>query len=87
MSSLLMMAVIIVVFYFFMIRPQQKRAKELEKSRQAMKKGDRVVTSGGLRGKIVAVKEDCFVVEIAHGVEVEVDKGSIFAMPAPVEKK
>ena len=51
-STLFMMVAIIAVFYFFMIRPQQKKQKELQKSRAAMKVGDKVVTSGGIHGRI-----------------------------------
>lgn len=68
---------IIVVFYFFMIRPQMKRQKELRKYREALKKGDKVVTTGGLYGKISDVKDDRLVVEISEGVKVEFDKAAI----------
>jgi len=56
-SGILMMVLIFVVFYFFMIRPQTKRQKEIKAQREAMKQGDRVVTSGGIYGKIRDIKE------------------------------
>ena len=68
---------IIVVFYFFMIRPQMKRQKELRKYREALKKGDKVITNGGIYGKVAEVKEDFILVEIAENVKVKMDKSAI----------
>lgn len=80
-GSLLMIVGIFVVFYFFMIRPQQKRQKEMQKMRDALTKGDRVVTAGGIHGIIRDVKDKSFVVEIADGVRIRVDKGSVYSSP------
>ena len=79
MSFWIMMILIFVVFYFFMIRPQTKRQKELQKQREAMKKGDKVVTSGGIYGIIKEVQDTAFLVEIAKDIVIKVDKGSVFA--------
>ncbi|MBK3519353.1 preprotein translocase subunit YajC [Carboxylicivirga marina] len=68
---------IIIVFYFFMIRPQMKRQKELRKYREALKKGDKVITTGGIYGKVSEIKEQHVVVEIADGVKVKMDKSAI----------
>lgn len=68
---------IIVVFYFFMIRPQMKRQKELRKYREALKKGDKVITTGGMFGKVAEVKDDRIVLEVADGIKVEFDKAAI----------
>lgn len=68
---------IIVVFYFFMIRPQMKRQKELRKYRESLKKGDKVITNGGIYGKIAEVKDAFVVVEIADNVKVKMDKSAI----------
>ncbi len=68
---------IIVVFYFFMIRPQMKRQKELKNYREALKKGDKVVTTGGIYGKVSEVKDTYVNVEIANGVIVKMDKSAI----------
>ena len=57
-SGILMMVLIFVVFYFFMIRPQTKKQKEIKAQREAMKQGDKVVTSGGIYGKIRDIKID-----------------------------
>lgn len=77
-SGILMMVGIFVVFYFFMIRPQQKRQKEIKKQREAMKTGDKVVTSGGIYGKVKEVNETTVLVEIADNVRIKVDKNSVF---------
>jgi len=69
-TFVLPMALIFVVFYFFMIRPQQTKQKEMKKMLEALRRGDRVVTSGGLIGTIAKVDNDECQVEIADGVRV-----------------
>ena len=81
-----MMILIFVVFYFFMIRPQTKRQKELQQKRDALKKGDKVVTAGGIYGEIKDIQENAFVVSIAKDVTIKVDKSSVTPIeenPAP----
>ena len=68
---------IIVVFYFFMIRPQVKRQKEVRQFRESLAKGDKVVTTGGIYGKIIEVKETTIILEIAKDVQIKVDKNGI----------
>ncbi len=68
---------IIVVFYFFMIRPQMKRQKELRKYREALKKGDKVITTSGIYGKVSEIKDQIVTIEIADGVKVKMDKSAI----------
>lgn len=75
--SFLPLLLIVVIFYFFMIRPQMKRQKETRKFREGLKKGDKVVTTGGIYGKISEVKENFIVLEIAKEVEIKVDKTGI----------
>jgi preprotein translocase subunit YajC len=87
-SMLLPMLLIFVVFYFFMIRPQNKKQKEIQKARAALKNGDKVVTSGGIFGKIREVKDDSFILEIAENVRIRVEKSAVFAAPeAPADAK
>jgi preprotein translocase subunit YajC len=81
-SGLIMIVLLIVIFYFFMIRPQQKRQKEIRKFREALGKGDKIVTAGGIHGTIRDVKEDSFIVEVADGVRIRVDKGSVYPSAA-----
>ena len=89
-STILMFVLIIVVFYFFMIRPQQKKQKALQEARSAMKNGDKVITAGGIHGRIKEVGETFFIVEIADNVRIKIDKASVFAAgetPAATEVK
>jgi preprotein translocase subunit YajC len=76
-NILLMMGLIFVVMYFFMIRPQQKRQKELRKFREELKKGDKVVTSGGIYGIIIEIKETYAIVEVDSNVKLRIDKSTI----------
>ena len=75
---MLMIILLFVVFYFFMIRPQQKRQKEIRKFREALTKGDRIVTAGGIKGEITGVNDTDFEIEIAKGVRIRIDKGSVY---------
>ena len=77
-SGMLMIIAMIAIFYFFMIRPQQKKQKEIRKAREAMKSGDKIVTAGGIYGRIKEVKDTCFIIEIASGVTIKIDKGSVY---------
>jgi len=78
---------IIVVFYFFMIRPQMKKQKELRKFRESLKKGDKVITTGGIYGKVAEVKEAYVVVEIAKDTLVKIDKSAIITDMSDVATK
>ena len=82
-SSVIMVVAIGLILWLFMIRPQQKRQKELQRKRDALGINDRIVTSGGLYGVIKDVKQTELVVEIADGVRVRVDKGSVFPAGDP----
>lgn len=77
MMSLLFLILIIVIFYWFMIKPQAKRQKELRNYRSSLKKGDRIITTGGIYGKINDVKENAVIVEIADNIRIKVDKSAI----------
>jgi preprotein translocase subunit YajC len=75
--SFLPLVLIGVVFYFFMIRPQAKKAKETKKFRSAIGKGDKVVTIGGIHGKIVETKETNVVMEVEGGTKLRVEKSAL----------
>lgn len=79
---ILMIILLFVVFYFFMIRPQQKRQKEIQKFREGLKEGDRIVTAGGIKGKISGISDNDFEIEIAKGVRIRIDKGSVYPSAA-----
>ncbi len=68
---------ILVVFYFFFIRPQTKKNKEQRKFRESLKKGDKVVTVGGIHGKVAEIKETTVVVDTGNQVKLTIEKGSI----------
>jgi preprotein translocase subunit YajC len=76
-TMLLPMLVIIVIFYFFMIRPQVKRQKELRAFRESLARGDKVVTTGGIYGKIIEIKENTVIMEVDSNVTIKVDKAAI----------
>jgi preprotein translocase subunit YajC len=65
------------IFYFLLIRPQQKKAKEHRSLLDALKKGDQVVTAGGMHGKVSAIDDQVVTLEIAPGVNVKFNKGFI----------
>lgn len=75
--SFLPLILIVVVFYMFFIRPQMKKSKEQKQFREALKKGDKIVTIGGIHGKITDVKETSFVIEIANNVIVTIEKSAV----------
>lgn len=81
-SSIIMMVALIAIFYFFMIRPQSKRQKEIRKFRESLTEGQKVITAGGIHGKVKNIKDNTVVVEIADNVRITVDKGSIYASTA-----
>ena len=76
-SSLIFIVLLIVVFWLFFIRPQSKKAKEEQKFRSELKKGDKVVTIGGFHGKISEVKETTVMLSIAPNIEVEIEKTAL----------
>ena len=83
-SGILMMVVIVAIFYFFMIRPQQKKQKEIQKAREA---GDKVITAGGIYGKINDIGDTYMLIEISDGVRIRVDKTSVFASAEDAQQK
>jgi len=85
-SFWIMMILIFVVFYFFMIRPQTKKQKEIQAQRDALKKGDKVVTAGGIYGEIKEVQENSFIITIAKDVTIKVSKESVFADAADAQQ-
>jgi preprotein translocase subunit YajC len=74
------------IFYFLLIRPQQKKQRELRQMLQNLKRGDRVVTSGGIYGTIVKIRNDVVHLEIAEQVRIRVNKGSIAELVAEADK-
>ena len=77
-SPITMMIVIFAIFYFLMIRPQQKRQKQIENFRNGLQTGQEVVTSGGIYGKVKEVGEKYFIIEIAENTRIRVAKDSVY---------
>lgn len=76
-SSIIMMVAIFAIFYFLMIRPQQKKQKELKSMIEALQKGDEVLTAGGILGRIQALDEQYIEIEIANNVTIKMQRNSI----------
>lgn len=76
-GNLLLIGGIVVVFYFFMIRPQQKKTKDQKKFLEEVKKGEKVITVGGIHGRIVSIDGDTIILEIEKGGKMKLDKSSI----------
>ena len=76
-SFYIMMLLIIVVFYFFMIRPQVKKQKEMRNFRDSLAKGDKVITTGGIYGKINNISDNIITIDVGNNVILKVDKNAI----------
>lgn len=76
-GSLIPLIAVVFIFYFFMIRPQMKRQKEVKQFREALGKGDKVLTVGGIYGKIIETKDTTVILEVADGVRIKVDKSGL----------
>lgn len=86
-SGIFMIVALIAVFYFMMIRPQQKKQKEIRKFREGLKKGDNIITAGGIHGKIKEIKEDSFLVSVSDNCVLRIDKGSVYPSAADAQQQ
>jgi preprotein translocase subunit YajC len=86
-SFILMIVALFGIMYFMMIRPQQKKQKELQLARNAMKNGDKVITAGGIHGRIKEISETSMLIEISDGVRIRVEKSSVFASSEDIQQK
>jgi len=73
----LLLVAIVIIFYFFMIRPQQKKAKDQKKFVEEIKKGDYVITIGGMHGRIAEIEDDTFILEVERGGRIKFAKSSV----------
>jgi len=87
MGAFLPLILIVVVFYFFMIRPQMKKTKDLKKFRENLKKGDKIVTIGGIHGKIVEEQETTFTIEVEGQNRLRIEKSAIAMNGESIEEK
>jgi preprotein translocase subunit YajC len=79
--TFLPLLLVFVVFYFFMIRPQMKKQKEMTNYRNSLKKGDKVVTTGGIYGRIYEVKDNFVMLEVGGDLKLKVDKSALVKDP------
>ena len=77
-GMIVMMVLLFAIMYFFMIRPQQKKQKQLQEQRNSIKTGDKVVTAGGIHGRVKEVGDTYFIVEIAEGTRIKIEKSSVY---------
>jgi len=78
----IMLGLMFVVMYFFMIRPQAKRAKKQQQFREELKKGDKIITSGGIHGKIAEVRDTALVIDTEGGGKLKIEKSAVSMQPA-----
>lgn len=83
--TFLPLILVFVVFYFFMIRPQMKKQKEMNNYRSSLKKGDKVVTTGGIYGKVWEVKDNYVMIEVGGDVKLKMDKNALLKDPSADE--
>lgn len=83
----IMLIAMFAIMYFFMIRPQNKKQKEIANFRKSLEVNQKVITAGGIHGKIKEIKDDHVVLEIADNVKIKIDKASIFASPEDAPAK
>jgi preprotein translocase subunit YajC len=83
--TFLPLILVFVVFYFFMIRPQMKKQKEMNNYRSALKRGDKIITTGGIYGKVFEVKDNYVTIEVGGDVKLKVDKNALLKDPSTDE--
>ncbi len=93
MQQLLMLGLIIAIMYFFMLRPQMKKVKIERQFKESVAKGDKIVTIGGIHGRVVEITDTTFLVEIDNDVKMRIEKSAVsaeaskqFQAPAPAKK-
>jgi len=83
--TFLPLILVFVVFYFFMIRPQMKKQKEMTNYRSSLKKGDKVITTGGIYGRVNEVKDNYVTVDVGGDVRLKIDKNALLKDPSVEE--
>ena len=86
-ASFIPLILIFIVFYFLLIRPQQKKAKEQQDFLSNLKKGEKVMTGGGIHGQITGLTNSTVTLEIANNVRIKVHRGYILAIPSAEENQ
>jgi len=83
--TFLPLLLVFVVFYLFMIRPQMKKQKEMNNYRSSLKKGDKVVTTGGIYGRVYEVKDNHVMLEVGGDLKLKVDKNALLKDPTATD--
>lgn len=86
-SFIIMMVAIFAIMYFFMIRPQNKKQKEIARFRNSLQVGQDVITAGGIYGKVKQIQDDKISLEIASGVKIQIDRSSVYASAPDMNQK
>ena len=86
-SFFLMIGLMILVMWLFMWRPESKRRKELQKFREGLKKGDKIVTAGGIYGTVKEIKETTLLIEVDSNVTLRIDKNMVVADNSALQQK
>jgi len=84
-STLIMLGAIFAIFYFMIIRPQQKKAKDREKLLSALKKGDKVITNGGLHGVIAGLDDKTCLIDVGNNVKMKFERSAVSMISNPKE--
>jgi preprotein translocase subunit YajC len=80
--SFLPLILVFVVFYFFMIRPQMRKQKEMTSYRSALKRGDKIITTGGIYGRVYEVKDNYVMVDVGGDIKLKIDKNALLKDPS-----
>lgn len=85
--TFLPLILVFVIFYFFMIRPQVRKQKDLTNYRSSLKKGDKIITTGGIYGKITDVKDNTVTVDVGDNILLKIDKSAVLKDSSDIEQK
>jgi len=85
--TFLPLILVFVIFYFFMIRPQVRKQKELTNYRSSLKKGDKIITTGGIYGRVTDVKDNTVTVDVGDNILLKIDKSAVLKDASDIEKK
>ena len=86
-SMLIMIGLMVLVLWLFMWRPESKRRKEMQKFREGLKKGDKIVTAGGIYGTVKEIRETTLLIEVDSNVTLRIDKNMVVADPSELPQQ
>lgn len=86
-TTFIPLILIMVVFYFFLIRPQMRKQKELKNFRESLKKGDKIITAGGIYGKINNISDNIVTIDVGNNILLKIDKTAIVRSEVDIESQ